>query len=1080
MKILQLRFKNLNSLEGEWLLDFENREFAADGIFLISGPTGAGKTTILDAIALALYGATPRLGKITANSNEIMSRRMGDCFAELTFEASGEAFRCRWEQRKSHKKADGNLQQPRHEIADARTGNLLESGPERTREKISDLLRLDFGQFKRAIMLAQGEFSAFLKAKDSERAIILEKITGTGIYSDISAKIYKMTKECGSRIEEIEKDLRNLDILSEADEEALRQKQSGLIAECEKSEKLIGEYGQAINWRNNLENLERECGKLANNGEKLARDILEFKAEIEKLERAKTAQGMDALFARYSSLRDALEKDAADLESEKHVLDGLKGERERLAKDRDAARAAMEELEKNGEKLKPQIKMARSLDSEISQMEKSIEDAKKRFGNDEADLRKMEAEERNLLNCGGEYSKKLAALGQWLEANQVFSALGSELPALRGAINEITARKGDLKSAEKDLQKARDNVAAADKNLEMAYSNARTRRELLEQMRSNADAARKAWEKALAGHDEEHYQKQREVLLLKKAELGNAKSLEDMRQKLQPGRPCPLCGSADHPYVLHSPEAPDAINAEIRNLDKLLESARENRKRENDIREEMEKSLKEGAKYENLLTGAENDKKHALLARNEKQEIVKKLVREIEARENDLRQKTGRFGLDPLECGFGAALKKLEAKAAEWAKNSGERDKLNTEIAANAASLDTLANTLREARSKLENSRQFLAKIEMDLLGKRGERRAKFGEMNPDREEDLMETRLKDARRKEADLAKALNERENSLGESAGKIKNLEARIGENTPMFGKERAAFVEKLAQSPFASESDFLAARLPSSEMEKIDITRKRLESARQANDGALKSARENLAAEKARDLSPLSLRELEKMNMAASQEKNRLLEESGKIKGRLEGQELAKARGRQKKEELARESRDYQRYKKLNQLIGSAKGDVFRQMAQNITFEIMLNLANEQLRKMTDRYLLLPNSKNPLDLVIMDIYQGGEKRSAANLSGGESFIASLALALGLSRMASKNARVDSLFLDEGFGTLDGESLETALDTLASLRNEGKMIGVISHVPALGERINARIEVIPENGGRSVIAGPGCGPV
>jgi len=96
---------------------------------------------------------------------------------------------------------------------------------------------------------------------------------------------------------------------------------------------------------------------------------------------------------------------------------------------------------------------------------------------------------------------------------------------------------------------------------------------------------------------------------------------------------------------------------------------------------------------------------------------------------------------------------------------------------------------------------------------------------------------------------------------------------------------------------------------------------------------------------------------------------------------------------------------------------------------------------------------------------------------NLSGGETFIVSLALALGLSRMASKNVRVDSLFLDEGFGTLDDDALETALDTLAELQQDGKLIGVISHVPALKERISTQIQVIPETGGRSSLSGPGC---
>jgi exonuclease SbcC len=160
-----------------------------------------------------------------------------------------------------------------------------------------------------------------------------------------------------------------------------------------------------------------------------------------------------------------------------------------------------------------------------------------------------------------------------------------------------------------------------------------------------------------------------------------------------------------------------------------------------------------------------------------------------------------------------------------------------------------------------------------------------------------------------------------------------------------------------------------------------------------------------------------------------------------------------------------------------LIGSADGKKYRNFAQGLTFEMMIGHANRQLQEMTDRYLLLRDATQPLELNVIDNYQAGEIRSTKNLSGGESFIVSLSLALGLSHMASKNVRVDSLFLDEGFGTLDEEALETALETLSSLHQDGKMIGVISHVSALKERISTQIQVTPNAGGRSQLSGPGC---
>ena len=158
----------------------------------------------------------------------------------------------------------------------------------------------------------------------------------------------------------------------------------------------------------------------------------------------------------------------------------------------------------------------------------------------------------------------------------------------------------------------------------------------------------------------------------------------------------------------------------------------------------------------------------------------------------------------------------------------------------------------------------------------------------------------------------------------------------------------------------------------------------------------------------------------------------------------------------------------RWENLHELIGSADGKKYRNFVQGLTFEMMIGHDNRQLKKMTDRYLLIRDDAQPLELNVIDNYQAGEIRSTKNLSGGESFIVSLALALGLSQMASKNVRVDSLFLDEGFGSLDEDALDTALETLASLQHDGKLIGVISHVAAIKERISTQIQVVPDTGG------------
>lgn len=195
MKILRLQFKNLNSLYGEWEIDFTNKTFQNDSLFLLSGPTGAGKSTILDAICLALYGQTPRLGKITQSSNEIISKHTADCYALLHFETKGIQYYARFEQRRAKNKVDGKLQDVERSIAKDTPSNIICRKKTDINEEIIKITGMDFPRFTRSILLAQGAFDSFLKARDEEKSMLLEQITGTEIYSEISKAVFERAKQ---------------------------------------------------------------------------------------------------------------------------------------------------------------------------------------------------------------------------------------------------------------------------------------------------------------------------------------------------------------------------------------------------------------------------------------------------------------------------------------------------------------------------------------------------------------------------------------------------------------------------------------------------------------------------------------------------------------------------------------------------------------------------------------------------------------------------------------------------------------------------------------------------------------------
>lgn len=289
--------------------------------------------------------------------------------------------------------------------------------------------------------------------------------------------------------------------------------------------------------------------------------------------------------------------------------------------------------------------------------------------------------------------------------------------------------------------------------------------------------------------------------------------------------------------------------------------------------------------------------------------------------------------------------------------------------------------------------------------------------------------------------------------------------------------AQFINKLSENKFVNENDYCAAILPLNERNNLRQQAELLVKQETGVRAKLDDTKKKLDLETTKNLTDKPAHELQMQTNTLANETNTMTERIGAIRNEL----LADKNNREQHATLLNlieaQKAEQQKWAQLDSYIGSADGQKFRRFAQGLTFEVMVRFANQQLTKLTDRYILMRSPESPLSLTVIDQYQAGEQRTTKNLSGGESFLVSLSLALGLSQMASKNVRIDSLFLDEGFGTLDEETLETALNALASMQQDGKLIGVISHISQLKERINTKIVVEKNNNGRSSLSGPGC---
>ena len=1074
MKILGLRFKNLNSLYGEWTIDFTSPEYISDGIFVLTGPTGSGKSTILDAISLALYGTTPRLGKISQSSNEVMSRNTGECYAELIFESQAGKFRCHWSQHRARKDPTRNLIDSKQEISDIRTGQVLGSKKTDVSVIIEEKTGMDFKRFTRSILLAQGEFDTFLKASPEDKSMILEQITGTEIYTEISKKVHEKRRNEKNQLEILQAQVSGIHPLSEEEEEKTKHDLKIKKESKTKRQNELEEFKTAIQWRNKINEIQDKIQNLSKENKVLDIEIESFKPKEGKLESAQKATKLKGDYSKLCEIRKQQNRDQSVIKTKKKECDDKTKEESQGKNELEASENKIIECKKEQTSLIPKTRETRLLDQQIYERKRSIDHLQADYKNFDQKITKNKKEAKQKKEEINNVQKKIEDIQNYLQTNTQDELLIQQLPVIKEQFKSILPMEKDIfkktnsvKKNKKELNDTLENISDNDKLLN-SYKDKR------KQVTQQIELEKNQLNDLLKDQSLNDYRKEKDQLWQQMISLKKITDLKSERSNLKDGQPCPLCGSKDHPYVNKS-SLPDKDETEkkIDQFAQLIKKAEDHEIKIKEYEKSKEQYLseynsieKKKIQYMTQKENYENELRKLQQEMSDQNENFEKLKEEIS---NKLKpfdiQEASKENIDLLEdrCKKWQEQKQCEEKIKE--------QKTNLEV-----NLNSLEAIIRNDNPLLVGKKEEIINLKKEYKGQIIKRQDLFADKDPDKEEERLNEVVLKAEEDKENIQKKYNEIQKNLYSIKDHIKLLDDQILQRSSQLQALEVTFKDCLKSSGFINEQNFKECLLSDEEQSQLTDKMNQLNDKKTSITARKNEQEKALAEEMNKKTTHLTIEDLKLSQTKLNEDLETITNDIAALEYKFKDNEQSKKRFKERKILIKKQKKEYSRWEKLGDLIASSDGKKYRNFAQGLTFNLMISHANKQLKKITDRYLLIHDNKKPLELNVVDNYQAGEIRPIKNLSGGESFIVSLALALGLSKMASHKVRVDSLFLDEGFGTLDEDTLETAMEALASLQQDGKLIGVISHISTLKERISTQIHITPTSGGRSLIKGPG----
>lgn len=1194
MKILSIRIKNLASLAGEHFIDFKSDPLASAGLVAIVGKTGAGKSTILDAMCLALFNKIPRLkdsdGKLqdvdgtellTNSPLTVLRRGTAHGFAELTFVAQDQKhYLARWELKRSREKADGKLQSVQRYLKCLTDGVVVADKAKAVDASIFKITQLSFEQFTRAVLLAQSEVTAFLKARDNERGELLEYLTNSSIFGKIGQLAFERTKAVAVQRKELENLLGHIEILSDDKVAELSNQYQQVEAEYKRFETKKSQLTAQQQWFERKQQLESEIllkQQFVDTQLKAQQDLAPEHERLHRLEIFSEIRSSVLQQQRFLKIEQEL---APQIQKQQHLFNELKNQFDIQKTAFVQAETALNELQIFESVHFESINQVRHCNTERDRIGVEFKKTQTKLNELESNQQPLFEQKKNLERQIQQITEQQSLVNKNLAGTQQFSSLDQGVNAHLQQLNQfiqqyqnIENQFGNLAQAEQQLSAQKNqHKQTIEQNgtieqLELQIEQARQQREQKIQQRNQLDLIQQKLthffelktelqclndqlqtastqleqsekEALQAEQDFQAAKTERQKLqeILQQQRLLHAENIEHLRSELQDGEPCLVCGSTSHPYKVDDAAVSKALfelqqqqeqQAIVKEQEvfKIWQNSQQVFTKFKTEREQLDSSIQSNAAK---VAVAQN----ALLEQVDAIKIKLNLTQsqvEISAEIKQLFEK------------YQADIQQIETQSNQWIQSIKTQQQLNQNIQHSENLLDKatqlqhqvqhivsalsdaekhtwqqhstataqqIFNQLNQRLRNLEQAEKLLKDFDQfnqqlhaltlniehiskqvtDTKQALDEIKAK-GLQNTETATQLIlhMTGLSDVKPNEwliqhdqkrlqiqnqyQQLKQSFEQLRVQFEQEKSQLDQFNAQLQQN-----QNNAHAVNIEIQNWSNHHSDFQTTDL--TELSQISLAqeqqiRQQLQNAErllnEANS-AFKTIQEQLTEhvklQPEIDFAQLQQDITNNVNLLKIQ-----FEKRDSLKIELSKYESNLVKFKKFEKEIMEIRSEEHRWNQISSLIGKRDGKQFRDYAQQYNLDILLEYANQQLAMLSQRYTL-KRLDNSLSLAIIDHDMDGETRSVVSLSGGESFLTALALSLAIANMASGSMKIESLFIDEGFGTLDASSLHMVMNALDQLQNQGRKVVLISHIQDMHERIPVQIQVKPLGAGASTI--------